>query len=184
MANSQNMVADNEPRRTALGSSVRSTVLNSFPATLRGLSKKEKKTSTEWRSNGGDLPSLHLRHVCATCPDWLHVGSWDLFLRPDRQSFLFGSGRLFVHVLLSTCTTAQINFLQYELSGTLERGLWVCFHSSPSPTPTRQIKKVQPSFHAGSERGRLCCFGLCAPASSTLRSLYRIIHSTQSQRTK
>lgn len=38
---------------------------------------------SEWRATGGEFPSLHLHVVCAACPGWLHVGSWDLF----QQSF-------------------------------------------------------------------------------------------------
>lgn len=62
MPNSQNMVAENEPRRTALGSSVRSTILNSFPATLRGLSKKEKK---KLQLNGDPMEEIFHQYTYA-----------------------------------------------------------------------------------------------------------------------
>lgn len=163
--NSQNMVAVNEARRAALKSSVASTILNSFPTTSRGSSRKKTlQNAAEWRFDGRSFsttptPCLLYAPRPASCGQLRFISEIE-----GGGVFPVGIWCLSLHALLSMSTITQIKFpLRRTLGITGKEDSGCAFIPPPSPTPTQGIK-VEPSFLAGSERRRLCCFGLCAPA--------------------
>lgn len=126
----------------------------------------------QWKSSSITTPTPCLRYVPRLTPC-------------GKLRFVSEIGEWISCLPLPTCTisfiVSQNNFLQYKLQRSLVRGPWVCFHRPPSPTPTQGLK-VQPSVHVGSERPDLLLWLSICTCSSKLWSLYRIIHSTQSQR--
>ena len=142
----------------------------------------------EWRATGGELPSLHLHGVCAACPGWLHVGSWDLF----RQSFwervfLFGPGAslciCYYQLRASSFSVPQSCSLPYKLWGSLEKEDSGClFIAHPPPHLHRGFLKST-AIRPSAARGRFRCSGLRAPAAGA-SDASSTVHGNKNKKTK